>query len=55
MGVLEIVIISLIVIFFFALTGLSGISRILSWIIASIERVLFNNIVEDEEQEEEKK
>jgi hypothetical protein len=49
MGVLEVVIISLVVIFFFTITGLSGLSRLVGWIIAGIERVLFNNIVEDED------
>ena len=52
MGVLEIVIISLIAIFFFTLTGISGISRILSWV---LEKTLFNNIVEDDDGQEEEK
>jgi hypothetical protein len=52
MGVLEVIIISLMVIFFFAVTGVSGFSRIIGWIIASVERVLFNNIVEDEDDQQ---
>jgi len=43
-----------VVIFFFAVTGLSGFTRIIGWIIASIERLLFNNIVEDDDQHEKK-
>jgi hypothetical protein len=54
MGVLEIVIISLIVILFFTITGISGISRLFSWVIVSIEKVLFGNIIGDDDEKKEK-
>ena len=53
MGVLEVIIISLIVIFFVTLTGLSGISRAVTWVIAWIERTIFNNIIDDDGEKEE--
>ena len=54
MGILEIVLISLIVILFFTITGISGIHRLFSWVLVSIEKVIFGNIIEDDDEREEK-
>ena len=51
MGVLEIVIISLIVMLFFTINGISIINRLFSWVIVSLERALFGNINDDDEKE----
>jgi hypothetical protein len=54
MGVLEIVIISLIVMLFFTINGISIISRLLSWIVANVERELFGNSIDDDDEDENK-
>ena len=54
MGILEIVLISLIVILFFTIAGISGINRLFSWVLVSIEKVLFGNIIEGDDEREEK-
>ena len=55
MGVLEIVIISLIVILFFSISGISVISRLLTGVFASIRKVLFDSLIEDDDEQREEK